>query len=182
MKHVRIHFWEVTFKTLLFAVTLSISAATFTYYNAGAILYGGMHGRMVVTTLISYGGYVAALGLSAFLILLILVIYSKYVGKLFGLLGKVCKAAFPKKAKKEVDETEDSNEETETVNETDNTENDNTATVENDTTVEHTETSETEIEPEKTNPEFEDFVINCSNNDDSTNSERGNCHKNRHKR
>lgn len=172
MKHVRIHFWEVTFKTLLFAVTLSISAATFTYYNAGAILYGGMHGRMVVTTLISYGGYVAALGLSAFLILLILVIYSKYVGKLFGLLGKVCKAAFPKKAKKEVDETEYSNEETETVNETDNTENDNTATVENDTTVEHTETSETEIEPEKTNPEFEDFVINDSNNDDSTNSEQ----------
>lgn len=174
MKHVRIHFWEVTFKTLLFTVAISITTATFTYNNAGAILYGGMHGRMVVTTLVNYGGYMAALGLSSFLIILILIIYSKYVAIFFVLLGKIFKSIFPKRTKKEDNSTESDSVENEVADNTEEFEHDNTETIVTEAATEEAESTDeqTEIQEDSndTKQEFEDFVIDYSNNDDKTNS------------
>ncbi len=103
----KIPFWEITFKTLLFVITLSISAATFTYYEESTILYGGMHGRMVVTTLTNYGGYMAALCLSIFLIAVVVILYIKQIVTVFQFTASSISKLFPKK-QKDLTDDEDS--------------------------------------------------------------------------
>ena len=102
----KIKFWELTFKTLLFTATTSIVMATFTYFKPQALLYGGQHGRMVVMALDSYAGYISALGLSIFLICVIIILYYNKICAAFAAIAALFRKVFNIKEKEAADEQE----------------------------------------------------------------------------
>ena len=110
----KIKFWELTFKTLLFTVTTSIVMATFMYYTPQSFLYGGQHGRMVVMALDSYAGYISALGLSIFLICVIIIIYYNKICTTFIAIAALFRKVFNIKEKEDVAQIQE-NESTEVI-------------------------------------------------------------------
>ncbi len=71
----KIKFWQLTFKSLLIAVTISIVAGLLTYRLDSSFLYGGQHGRWINTLLINRFNTIGAMLVSLFLVSTIVFIY-----------------------------------------------------------------------------------------------------------
>jgi len=79
----KIHFWSLTFKALLIAITISIVAGLLSYASDSHILWGGQHGRIINMLLIERFGWIGAAGVSIFLISAIIYVYLDELVRLY---------------------------------------------------------------------------------------------------
>lgn len=71
----KIQFWSLTFKSLIFAITLSLVFGLFTINSEANIPLGGYHGRYINMLLISRIGWVGAFIVSCLLVTVLVTIY-----------------------------------------------------------------------------------------------------------
>lgn len=69
------HFWSLTFKTLLVAITVSVVAGLVTYSVSSEFSWGGVHGRYLNKFLIDHATVLGAVIVSALLILAVVCVY-----------------------------------------------------------------------------------------------------------
>lgn len=71
----KLYFWSLTFKSLIFSITISMVVGLFTLNSASAIPPGGYHGRYINMLLISRVGWVGAFIVSCLLVTVLVTIY-----------------------------------------------------------------------------------------------------------
>lgn len=71
----KIHFWTLTFKSLIFAITLSLVFGLFTINSDANIPLGGYHGRYINILLVSYIGLIGAIIVSCMLVAILVTVY-----------------------------------------------------------------------------------------------------------
>lgn len=71
----KVHFWTLTFKSLIFAITLSLVFGLLTINSNANVPFGGYHGRYINMFLISYIGWVGALIVNCLLVAILVTIY-----------------------------------------------------------------------------------------------------------
>lgn len=71
----KVHFWTLTFKSLIFAITLSLVFGLLTINSNANIPLGGYHGRYINILLISYIGWIGAFVVSCMLVAILVTIY-----------------------------------------------------------------------------------------------------------
>ena len=71
----KIHFWTLTFKSLIFAITLSLVFGLFTINSDANIPFGGYHGRYINILLVSYIGLIGAIIVSCMLVAILVTVY-----------------------------------------------------------------------------------------------------------
>lgn len=71
----KINFWSLTFKSLIFAITISFVVGLFTLNSAAEIPPGGYHGRYINMLLISRIGWIGAFIVSCLLVTVLVTIY-----------------------------------------------------------------------------------------------------------
>ena len=71
----KIHFWTLTLKSLIFAITLSLVFGLFTINSDANIPFGGYHGRYINILLVSYIGLIGAIIVSCMLVAILVTVY-----------------------------------------------------------------------------------------------------------
>lgn len=105
-------FWSLTFKMIVTTITVSVVAAAFDFNNETAILYGGQHGRMVVSTLNSYAGFISVIGLCTLLILITLFAYAGIFKAVFRGFKNLFRNLMPASGREKMPKPEDETQET----------------------------------------------------------------------
>lgn len=75
LRNKKLHFWSLTFKSLIFAITISFVLGLFTINSTATIPPGGYHGRYINMLLISRIGWIGAFIVSCLLVTVLVTIY-----------------------------------------------------------------------------------------------------------
>lgn len=79
----KIHFWQLTFKSLILAITISMVLGLIFIKSASVIPPGGYHGQYMNILLISKFGYVGAVLVSCLLVSIVVTIYLAQLSSLY---------------------------------------------------------------------------------------------------
>lgn len=77
------HFWSLTFKCLLIAITASVVIGLITYDTASEIYWGGNHGHYVNKFLIDTSGVLGALSVSIVLVAAVICVYINDINRIW---------------------------------------------------------------------------------------------------
>ncbi|MDE6418558.1 MAG: DNA translocase FtsK [Duncaniella sp.] len=83
VKVYRPHFWNLTLRSFLGAVTISVVAGLLTYGMASPVYWGGYHGYMLNANLITYTGIWGAIGVSLILVSFMVILYLAEINRLW---------------------------------------------------------------------------------------------------
>ncbi|MDE7411772.1 MAG: DNA translocase FtsK [Paramuribaculum sp.] len=85
--HIRVKFWQFTFKTFAAAIALSIILGALTYNSESPVFWGGLHGFLVIQFFYDYTGVWGCIGLCIIMASALILIFIKPIAKIYSTIS-----------------------------------------------------------------------------------------------